>query len=115
MFTHRFSRRFSRSVAGTTLAAATLGMAALITAGTAGAGSVDDAFIAQLDKDGIMPPSSGVAVKDAHSVCGALDNGYSSQDVINAVAETTGLSAKSAKVFALDAAQAYCPQYVTSS
>ena len=115
MFTHRFSRRFSRSVAGTTLAAATLGMAALITAGTAGAGSVDDAFIAQLDKDGIMPPSSGVALKDAHSVCGALDNGYSSQDVINAVAETTGLSAKSAKVFALDAAQAYCPQYVTSS
>ena len=115
MFTHRFSRRFSRSVAGATLAAATLGMAALITAGTAGAGSVDDAFIAQLDKDGIMPPSSGVALKDAHSVCGALDNGYSSQDVINAVAETTGLSAKSAKVFALDAAQAYCPQYVTSS
>ena len=115
MFTHRFSRRFSRSVAGTTLAAATLGMAALITAGTAGAGSVDDAFIAQLDKDGIMPPSSGVALKDAHSVCGALDNGYSSQDVINAVAETTGLSAKSAKVFALDAAQAYCPRYVTSS
>jgi hypothetical protein len=115
MFTHRFSRRFSRSVAGTTLAAATLGVAALITAGTAGAGSVDDAFIAQLDKDGIMPPSSGVALKDAHSVCGALDNGYSSQDVINAVAETTGLSAKSAKVFALDAAQAYCPQYVTSS
>ena len=115
MFTHRFSRRFSRSVAGATLAAATLGVAALITAGTAGAGSVDDAFIAQLDKDGIMPPSSGVALKDAHSVCGALDNGYSSQDVINAVAETTGLSAKSAKVFALDAAQAYCPQYVTSS
>ncbi|MDT5366579.1 MAG: hypothetical protein QOC62_1010, partial [Mycobacterium sp.] len=32
-----------------------------------------------------------------------------------AVAETTGLSVKGAKVFALDAAQAYCPQYVTSS
>jgi Protein of unknown function (DUF732) len=90
-------------------------MAALITAGTAGAGSVDDAFIAQLDTDGIMPPSSAVAVKDAHSVCDALNNGYASQDVINAVADTTGLSAKGAKVFALDAAQAYCPRYVTSS
>ena len=90
MFTHRPTRRFRKSVAGTTLAAATLGMAALITAGTAGAGSVDDAFIAQLDNDGITPPSA-------------------------AVAETTGLSVKGAKVFALDAAQAYCPQYVTSS
>jgi hypothetical protein len=90
MFIHRPTRRFRKSVAGTTLAAATLGMAALITAGTAGAGSVDDAFIAQLDNDGITPPSV-------------------------AVAETTGLSVKGAKVFALDAAQAYCPQYVTSS
>ena len=90
MFIHRPTRRFRKSVAGTTLAAATLGMAALITAGTAGAGSVDDAFIAQLDNDGITPPSA-------------------------AVAETTGLSVKGAKVFALDAAQAYCPQYVTSS
>jgi hypothetical protein len=110
-----FTRRFSTSIAGTTLAAATLGMAALITAGTAGAGSVDDAFLAQLDHDGIMPPSAAVAVKDAHGVCNALDNGNSSQAVISAVADVTGLSAKSAKVFALDAAQAYCPQYVTSS
>ena len=48
-------------------------------------------------------------------MCNALDNGNSSQAVIGAVAETTGLSVKGAKVFALDAAQAYCPQYVTSS
>jgi hypothetical protein len=115
MFTHPFTRRFSKSVAGTSLAAATLGITALITTGTAGAGSVDDGFIAQLGKDGITPPSSAVAVKDAHSVCNALDNGNTSQAVINAVAETTGLSAKGAKVFAVDAAQAYCPQYVTSS
>jgi hypothetical protein len=31
------------------------------------------------------------------------------------VAESTGLSAKGAKTFAVDAASAYCPQYVTSS
>ena len=72
MFTHRFSRRFSRSVAGTTLAAATLGMAALITAGTAGAGSVDDAFIAQLDNDGITPPSAAGAETTGLSVKGAV-------------------------------------------
>jgi hypothetical protein len=51
MFIHRPTRRFRKSVAGTTLAAAALGMAALITAGTAGAGSVDDAFIAQKRRD----------------------------------------------------------------
>jgi hypothetical protein len=90
MFIHRPTRRFRKSVAGTTLAAATLGMAALINAGTSGAGSVDDAFIAELDNDGITPPSA-------------------------AFAETTGLSVKGAKVFALDGAQAYCPLYVTSS
>jgi Protein of unknown function (DUF732) len=110
-----FTRRFTKSVAGTTLAAATLGMAALFAAGTANAGSVDDAFLAQLQRDGITPPSSAVAIKDAHSVCNALDNGYSSQQVINAVAESTGLSAKGAKTFAIDAASAYCPQYVTSN
>ena len=48
-------------------------------------------------------------------MCDALDSGNSSRAVICAVAETTGLSVKGAKVFALDAAHAYCPQYVTSS
>ena len=62
MFTHPFTRRFSKSVAGTTLAAATLGITALITAGTAGAGTVDDGFIAQLGNDGITPPGTPVPV-----------------------------------------------------
>jgi hypothetical protein len=57
MFIHRPTRRFRKSVAGATLAAATLGMVALITAG-----------------DGITPPSA-------------------------AVAETTGLSVRGAKVY----------------
>jgi Protein of unknown function (DUF732) len=110
-----FTRRFTKSVAGTTLAAAALGMAALFAAGTASAGSVDDAFIAQLQQDGITPPTVARAITDGHGVCNALDQGYSSQQVINAVAESTGLSAKSAKTFAIDAASAYCPQYVTST
>ncbi|HTX95205.1 MAG TPA: DUF732 domain-containing protein [Mycobacterium sp.] len=110
-----FTRRFTASVAGTTLTAAALGFAALGLAGTAGASSVDDAFLAQLAADGITPPSATVAVKDAHAVCKALDAGHSSQEVINAVAQATGLSAKGSKTFAVDAASAYCPQYVTSS
>ncbi len=110
-----FTRRFTASVAGTTLTAAALGLTALGFAGTAGASSVDDAFLAQLAADGITPPSAAVAIKDAHGVCNALDQGHSSKEVINAVAESTGLSAKGSKTFAVDAASAYCPQYVTSS
>jgi hypothetical protein len=109
------TRRFTKSVAGTTMATAALGVAALLAAGTAGASSIDDAFIAQLQNDGITPPTTARAVSEAHGVCNALDQGYSSQQVINAVAESTGLSAKGAKVFAIDAASAYCPQYVTST
>lgn len=107
-----FTRRFAASMVGTTLTAATLGLAALGFAGTASASSTDEAFLAQLQADGITPPSAARAIKDAHAVCDALDEGHS---VIKAVAKATGLSAKGAKTFAVDAASAYCPQYVTSS
>jgi Protein of unknown function (DUF732) len=110
-----FTSRFAASVAATTLTAGALGLAALGFAGTAGATSVDDAFLAQLQADGITPPSAARAIGDGHAVCKALDNGHSSQEVIGAVAQSTGLSSKSAKTFAVDAASAYCPQYVTSA
>jgi Protein of unknown function (DUF732) len=110
-----FTRRFTKSVTRTTLAAAIVGMAALVAAGTASAGSVDDAFLAQLQKDGITPPTAARAINDAHGVCNALDQGNSAQSVINAVANTTGLDHQGANTFAVDAASAYCPQYVTST
>lgn len=114
-----FTRRFAASMVGTTLTAATLGLAALGFAGTASASSTDEAFLAQLQADGITPPSAARAIKDAHAVCDALDEGHSAKAVIKAVAKAvakaTGLSAKGAKTFAVDAASAYCPQYVTSS
>lgn len=110
-----FTRRFAASMVGTTLTAATLGLAALGFAGTASASSTDEAFLAQLQADGITPPGAARAIKDAHAVCDALDEGHSAKAVIKAVAKATGLSAKGAKTFAVDAASAYCPQYVTSS
>jgi hypothetical protein len=111
-----FTRRFTKSVAGTTLAAATLGMAALIAAGTANAGTADDnAFLAQLQHDGIIPPTPARAISDAHDVCNALAEGNSAKAVINAVAKTTGLDSDGANTFAVDAASAYCPKFVTST
>jgi hypothetical protein len=110
-----FSQRFTASLAGTTLTAATLGLAVLSFACTAGASSVDDAFLAQIKADGITAPSPARAISEAHAVCESLDQGHSAQQVYSEVAEATGLSAKGAKTFAVDAASAYCPPYVTHS
>jgi hypothetical protein len=110
-----FTRRFTTSVAGTALAAAALSLGALGFAASASASSADNAFLAQLKADGITPPSAARAISDAHAVCTALDEGQPAQEVVNAVAKSTGLSAKGAKTFAIDAASAYCPQYVTQS
>jgi hypothetical protein len=110
-----FTRGFTATVVRTTLTAGALGLAVLTFAGTAGASSVDDQFLAQLQADGITPPSAAIAISDGKAVCKALDQGHSSKEVISAVAQTTGLSAKGAKTFAIDAASAYCPAYVTSS
>ncbi|OBJ52356.1 DUF732 domain-containing protein [Mycobacterium sp. 1423905.2] len=110
-----FTRRFAASVAATTLTAGALSLAALGFAGAAGASSTDDAFLAQLQADGITPPSAARAISDGHAVCTALNQGQSSQQVINSVARTTGLSSKGAKTFAVDAASAYCPQFVTTT
>jgi len=109
------TRRFTAFAARTTLTAAALGLAALGFAGTAGATSVDDTFLSQLQADGIQPPTAARAISDAHAVCKALDAGHSPQEVISAVAQSTGLSPKGAKTFSVDAASAYCPQYVTST
>ncbi|CAM3086956.1 hypothetical protein BST27_09530 [Mycobacterium intermedium] len=111
-----FNRRFAASLAGTTLTAATLGLAALGFAGSAGATTTtDDAFLAEIQADGITPPSAARAISEAHAVCKALDAGQSPSEVYAGVAERTGLSAKGSKTFAVDAAKAYCPQYVTST
>jgi hypothetical protein len=110
------TRRFVATLAGTTLTAGTLGLAALGLAATASAtSSADNAFLAQLQADGITPPTPARAVSDAHGVCTALQQGQSADQVISAVAQSTGLTKKGAKTFAVDAASAYCPQYVTSS
>lgn len=110
-----FTRRFAASLAGTTLTAAALGLAALGMAGTAAANSTDDSFVAQIKADGITPPSAARAITEAHAVCTALDAGQSSAQVYASVGKRTGLSAGSSKTFAVDAASAYCPQYVTSA
>ena len=109
-----FSVHSIKTVAGTTVAAGALGLVALGLAGTANASRIDDAFLAELEAEGITPPSASVAISDAHAVCDMLDEGYSPDEVITAVADATGLSNDGANTFAVAAADAYCPEYVTT-
>ena len=44
---------------------------------------VDDTFLAQLQVDGIQPPTAARAIRP-HAVCKALDAGHSAQEVIGA-------------------------------
>lgn len=104
--------RSTKSFAGSVLAAGVLGAAALFSAGAANAGSIDNDFLATLEDNGITPPSSSVAIRDAKAVCASLDDGQDPDAVIAAVQDKTGLSAKGSKTFAVAAATAYCPEYV---
>ena len=51
---------------GTAAAASALGLAALVSAGTAGATSTDDIFVSVLEDEGIQAPSTAEAVSTAH-------------------------------------------------
>ncbi len=91
------------------LTAATLGLAALGFAGTAAQAPTDEAFLCAGGRTTSAERSARHQGR-ARAVCDALDEGHWPN--IKAVA-ATGLSAKGAKTFAVDAASAYCPQYVT--
>jgi hypothetical protein len=109
-----FTGRFAAPVARTTLTAAALGLAALGFAGTAGASSVDDAFLAQLQADGITPPSAARRQRWTRRLQSARQRPLGPGGHQRG-SRSTGLSSKGAKTFAVDAASADCPQYVTSS
>lgn len=108
MFTHRLT-----TIASTIVGAAAIGIIALGTAGTAGATSADDAFLAQMDKLGISFDSPADAIKDGHKVCQELAAGKTGTDVATEVLQQTNLTTHQAAYFVVDAAHAYCPQYVT--
>ena len=62
-----------KPVVGTAIAAGTFGLAILLNAGTANAGTADDQFLAALHQQGISFGSTQSAI--AHHVCDALGQG----------------------------------------
>jgi hypothetical protein len=103
---------FSKSVARTALAAGTLGLAALVAAGAANAGSVDDSYLAQLKKDGISYTNAQTMLNLANSVCTLLDQGKSPDSINQAIQKTFSISEKGANVIMVDSAKFYCPEHL---
>lgn len=105
--------RFTKPAVRTALAAGTLGLAALLAAGTANAASADDQYLGTLQQQGIGfgDPQSAIAV--AHHACDALGMGMTPADISAKIAGANGgIDRQTAVVIVVDAAQAYCPQFV---
>jgi hypothetical protein len=103
-----FSPRITAAVT-TAFGAAAVGLA-VATAGAAGAGTADDAFIAQMTGVGISFTSPQEAVKEGHQVCRELAAGKTGTDVATEVLSQTDLTTKQAAYFVVNATKAYCPQ-----
>jgi hypothetical protein len=105
-----FVRPFATFV-GTAAAAAALGLAALASAGTAGASTVDDVFITVISDQGIEPPSAEDAIGVAHDVCVVIDEGGTLVDAISAVSDYTELGFEDSAFFVGASIASYCPEH----
>lgn len=86
---------------------------AVATAGTAGANTKDEAFIAQMESIGVTFSSPQVATQQAQLVCKKLASGETGTEIAEEVLSQTNLTTKQAAYFVVDATKAYCPQYAS--
>ena len=99
--------------AGTTLVAGALGLAAVATAGTAGAlSSTDDAFLTEITSEGISYDTPKAAISNAHYVCSALDDGADPVDLGQEILDNSDLTTHQAAVFVVTSVDTYCPEYI---
>jgi hypothetical protein len=103
----------SSRITKSAVAAGMIGLTALLAAGTANAAAADDQYLGTLQQQGIGfgDPQSAIAV--AHHVCDALGQGMTPADISGNIAGPNGgIDRQTAVVIVVDAAQAYCPQFV---
>jgi hypothetical protein len=110
MFTSRIT-----ALAATVLAGTAIAVAAVAGAGTAAADypltQNDNAFLAQINADGIQADSPAVGVQSGHAVCQDLAGGRtSSQEVAEFGRENHDLTAAHARAFIVDSVRFYCPE-----
>jgi hypothetical protein len=100
-----------KTLATTTLAASAIGIAGLLTAGTADASALDNKFLAAVEQAGISVDNPQAVIQEAKNVCSALDQGYSADEVAAAIKKNSDLTAPQIKSFMIYSANAYCPQH----
>ena len=102
-----------KPVVGTAIAAAALGLATLLGAGAAHAGTADDQFLAALHQQGIGFGNPQSAIGVAHHVCDALGQGMEPSQISQQLAShNPQIDRQTGVLITVDAAQSYCPQYV---
>jgi hypothetical protein len=104
MLSHRLT-----TIATVGIGAAVMGLGAVATAGSAAAGSADDAFITRMTALGISFTSPQAGIRAGHQVCTELAAGKTMTDVAVEVRDQTSLTSKQAAYFVVDASNVYCP------
>jgi hypothetical protein len=108
-----FTNRFTKSIAGTLLAAGTLGIAAIVGAGAANADAVDDAFVASLAEAGIPQIDPALEITAGQAVCQNLDEGATPDQLVAAfVARKVFATKEQDEAMIIASMTAYCPQYL---
>jgi hypothetical protein len=103
--------RHLTALIGAAAVASTLGIAALVSAGAAGATNTDDMFVSVLADQGIQPPSTQEAVSLAADVCKMFDKGQSLYDAVGSVSDSTTLTQEDSAFFVGASVATYCPEH----
>jgi hypothetical protein len=103
--------RHLTAVIAAAAAASSLGIAALVSTGSAGATTTDDMFVSVLEDEGIQPPSTAEAVSLALDVCTMFDDGQSLYDAVDSVSTTTDLVQEDSAFFVGASVATYCPEH----
>jgi hypothetical protein len=99
------------AVIGAAAVASTLGIAALLGAGAAGATSTDDMFMDVLAEQGIFPPATAVAVSTAYDACAVFEDGGGLYDAVNYISANTDLNTDDSAFFVGASVATYCPEH----
>ena len=78
---------------------------------TAHANAADDAFLAELQSDGVTDDSREAAIEAGHKVCEYLDQGKTLDQVVYDVVFSSHLPAYDSGYFVGASVRAYCPQH----
>ncbi|UXA04461.1 DUF732 domain-containing protein [Mycobacterium sp. SMC-2] len=94
-----------------TIGAVALAGAALLFAAPAWADQHDDAFIAEIQRSGIVFTDRGAAIAAGHNICAGLDSGKTPTSLVLNVVRATDLSAHQAGYLLGASVASYCPRH----